>query len=151
VLHVSTVFTGHGRSVKLAHQIDHACVWLLKCMTVNIGVCQSRGHWLIVRLTATCVLLANEGTISVPQRYGRCEPTGARTADCTIATVVKAHDGDGLWATAAGSDRVLKTSTQSCAVLRRTLIEELFPASGGSGGASLPHVALSHIGLLDCI
>ena len=50
-----------------------------------------------------------EVPISVPttfvwllQRYGRCEPRGSGAADLTIATVVKAPDGDGLLGDVSG-------------------------------------------------
>ena len=77
--------------------------------------------------------------------YGRCEPGGGGVADHIIATVVKAHNGDGLLATITEADKTLQTSTDSCAMLRRTLIEELVPASSNSEGKSLPHVvALSY-------
>jgi hypothetical protein len=72
---------------------------------------------------------------------GRCEPRGGGTADGTIATVVKARDGDGLWATSPATNKTLMTRAQSCAVLRRTLIEELLHVCSGSEGTLLPHVA----------
>ena len=80
------------------------------------------------------------------QRHGRCEPRGSSTADRTIATVVKAPNGDGLVATSAETDEAQRGVRQvsrahSCLVLREALIEELVRACNGSEGMSLIHVA----------
>jgi hypothetical protein len=72
------------------------------------------------------------------QRYGRCEPRGGGTGDRTIATVVKAPDGDGLAATSAETDETqrgvrLTTRAHSCALLQTALKQELDQTCGSQG------------------